>query len=295
MASARTMPPSNERTQRAAFHQQPKSQQQQVQLGDAHLSALQAIERRQRRCGDRRAADPGGNRSKRSSIRLGPATPPARSARIRHSSPRPCTTLNREPHQHLRLRIERVQRRHEHREQRRIEISPAARIRDCVGIAAVEERGAGFGVDREVGLVNRRCPDRRCRAPARRTSPTRPSPAPARRARGVRVGHRPAGVWRPGESTDRRSGRSQNCAFRAAAKDQSEGTLASRTLSGAFEDRAGRGNAIARASLGQDRSRVRDWPSWQFAARDRPYCFGQRLGARLCRPCAARFGPRQVR
>ena len=68
--------------------QQAKAQQQQIQLQHAHLSALQAVERRKQRGGDGRAADPIGNRSEHRPLGLARARPRARSAGIRGSIPR---------------------------------------------------------------------------------------------------------------------------------------------------------------------------------------------------------------
>ena len=49
-----------------------------------------------------------------------------------------------------------MQRRDQNGEQRRIQITPATRVGHGIRIASVEKRGAGFGVDREVGAVQSR-------------------------------------------------------------------------------------------------------------------------------------------
>ncbi len=130
----------------------PRAQQQRVQLQDSDLPALQCVEGRQR---DRQrhrqpieAVHARGTEARSSVTTQAVGQPPE----FVRATPRG-QDREQEEHEHLGLRIEVRHRAHQQREQRGIQIAPAAHVRDGVRIAPVEERLGRLRVGREVRFV----------------------------------------------------------------------------------------------------------------------------------------------
>ena len=135
---------------------QAESQEQGVDEHDPELAPLEAVERRTGDCERRTSAN--GDRE----VALRETSGPRSRQGTGHRMPDPTRLViasepqcdaHEIPDEHLRLTIQESEGGDEEGEERRIEIEPAARVRDTIRVATVEEGGPGLCEDGEVRSV----------------------------------------------------------------------------------------------------------------------------------------------